>query len=113
MISDFLFPGGFEEGLKFLQWHRHDVFCLQVQDEGDRRCDWRGDATLECVETGRTRRITVSPAEARAYETAVANWNDGLKQYCARRSIGLASTGPEIAFDVVIREILRRGGLVA
>lgn len=113
VISDFLFPGGFEEGLKFLQWHRHDVFCLQVQDEGDRRCDWKGDATLECVETGRTRRITVSPAEARAYEAAVANWNDGLKQYCARRSIGLASTGPEIAFDVVIQEILRRGGLVA
>lgn len=113
VISDFLFPEGFEEGLKFLQWHRHDVFCLQVQDEGDLKCDWKGDATLECVETGRTRRITVSPAEARAYEAAVANWNEGLKQYCARRSIGLASTGPEVAFDVVIQEILRRGGLVA
>ncbi|HRQ87414.1 MAG TPA: DUF58 domain-containing protein [Bacteroidia bacterium] len=113
VLSDFLFPGGFEEGLKYLQWHRHEVFCLQVQDDRDRRCDWKGDATLECVETGATRRITVSAAEARAYEAAVAEWNEELRQYCARRGIGLASTGPEVAFDVVVREILRRGGLVA
>lgn len=113
VLSDFLFPGGFEEGLKYLQWHRHEVFCLQVQDDRDRRCEWKGDATLECVETGATRRITVSAAEARAYETAVAAWNEDLRQYCARRGIGLASTETGIAFDLVIREILRRGGLVA
>jgi uncharacterized protein (DUF58 family) len=113
VISDFLFPGGFEEGLKYLQWHRHDLYCLQVQDDGDRRCDWKGDATLECVETGQTRRITVTPAEARAYEAAVAGWNESLREHCARSRIGLASTGPEVAFDTVIQEILRRGGLVA
>lgn len=113
VISDFLYPGGFEEGLKYLQWHRHELFCLQVQDDRDRRCDWKGDATLECVETGATRRITVTATEARAYERAVEEWHEGLRQYCARRGIGLASTGPEVAFDVVIREILRRGGLVS
>ncbi len=113
VVSDFLFPGGFEEGLRFLRWHRHDLFCLQVQDDGDRKCDWKGDATLQCVETGRTRRITVSAAEARAYEAAVEEWNTALRDCCARDGIGLASTGPEIAFDAVIQEILRRGGLVA
>ncbi len=113
VISDFLFPEGFDAGLKYLQWHRHDLFCLQVQDDTDRKCDWKGDVTLQCVETGQTRRLTVSPTEARAYEAAVVEWNEELKQCCARRSIGLASTGPEIPFDVVIQEILRRGGLVA
>lgn len=112
VVSDFLFPGGFEEGLKYLQWHRHEIFCLQVQDERDQRCDWKGDATLECVETGQTRRLTVTPAEARAYEAAVVTWNESLRDHCARNRIGLAATGPGIPFDTVVQEILRRGGLV-
>ncbi|MDF1751323.1 MAG: DUF58 domain-containing protein [Verrucomicrobiales bacterium] len=113
VISDFLFPQGFEEGLKYLQYHRHDVFCVQVQDDNDRSCTWKGDVNLECVETGKNQRVTISPAEARAYEQAVAVWNEDLRKACARHSIGLASTTPDVAFEVVIQEILRRGGLVA
>lgn len=113
VISDFLYPSGFEEGLKFLTFHKHDVFCLQVQDEKDRRCDWCGDVDLHCVETGQHQRVTISPAEAKAYEEAVAQWNEDLRQACARRNIGLASTTPVTAFEEVIQEILKRGGLVA
>ena len=113
VISDFLYPSGYDDGLKFLQWHRHDVFCLQVQDEQDQRCDWKGDVNLHCIETGQTQRLTISPSEARAYEQAVRDWNEGLRQACARRNIGLASTTPAVPFEGVIQEILRRGGLVA
>ena len=113
VISDFLFPGGFDEGLNFLQWHRHDVYCLQVQDDLDLRCNLKGDIDLECVETGQRRRTTISPREAAMYERAIAQWNEKLSQSCARRGIGLASTTPDIAFDRVIQDILRRGGLVA
>ena len=113
VISDFLFPGGFDEGLKLLQYHRHDVFCLQVQDDTDTRCDWKGDVELACVETGQHQRVTITPREARLYEQAVADWNAGLKKSCAKRGIGLASTTPEIPFEHVIQDILRRGGLVA
>ena len=113
VISDFLFPAGFQEGLKFLQYYKHDVYCLQVMDETDTRCDWKGDVEIECVETGQHQRITVSPREAKLYEDAVAKWNADLKQCCAQRGIGLASTTPNVAFDTVIQDILRRGGLIA
>lgn len=113
VLSDFLFPEGFEEGLRFLQFHGHEVYCLQVQDDRDTRCDWLGDASLECVETSARRRVTVSPREARAYEQAVANWNTSLETCCARQGIGLASTTPDVPFDRVVQDILRRGGLVA
>ncbi len=113
VISDFLFPGGFDEGLSFLQWHKHDVYCLQVQNEDDTRCQWKGDVELECVETGQQRRLTITSREAALYEAAVQQWNEQLKRSCARRGIGLASTTPEVAFDHVIQDILRRGGLVA
>ncbi|MEM7011992.1 MAG: VWA domain-containing protein, partial [Verrucomicrobiota bacterium] len=113
VVSDFLFPSGFEDGLKFLQYHRHDLFCLQVQDDTDQKCDWKGDVNLHCIETNQTQRVTISPAEARAYEQAVADWNDDLRKSCSRRNIGLASTTPAAPFEAVIQEILRRGGLVA
>ena len=112
-ISDFLFPDGFDDGLSFLQWNRHDVYCLQVQDQNDTTCPWKGDVELACVETGQTRRVTITAREAANYEQAVADWNHKLNRSCAARGIGLASTTPELEFERVIQDILRRGGLVA
>ncbi len=112
-ISDFLFPGGFDKGLSLLRSGRHEVFAIQVQDEGDTRCDLRGDAELVCVETGEHRRVTVSPTEARAYEQAVREWNESLRASCVQRHVGLVSTTTDVAFDDILQRILRRGGLVA
>ncbi len=112
-LSDFLFPAGFEDGLKYLQFHRHDVYCLQVQDDNDTRCEWKGDVELQCVETDQRQRVTITPHEAKMYEQAVADWNSGLQKHCAQRGIGLASTSPDYPFESVIQDILRRGGLVA
>ncbi|MEM1442774.1 MAG: DUF58 domain-containing protein [Verrucomicrobiota bacterium] len=113
VVSDFLFPGGFEEGLRYLQWSRHDLFCLQVQDENDLECDWKGDVNLTCIETSQSLRVTISPQEAKAYEAAIADWNDNLRKVCAKNGIGLAATTPDVPFDTTIRELLRRGGLVS
>ena len=113
VISDFLFPGGFDDGLSYLQWHKHDVYCLRVQNDDDTQCTLKGDVELECVETGQHRRVTISPREVKMYEAAVTEWNAKLDKSCAQRGIGLASTTPEIPFERVIQDILRRGGLVA
>lgn len=112
VISDFLLPGGFEEGLSRLQWHKHEVFCLQTLDDNDLRCEWKGDVTLECVETGQSERVTVSPREAKLYEEAVSAWNSDLKQTCAKRGLGFLSTNTDVSFEAVITDLLRRGGLV-
>ena len=113
VLSDFLFPDGFEEGLHFLQFHKHDVYCLQIQDDRDTRCDWKGDVDLECVETIQRRRVTITSREARLYERAVADWNEDLRLCCARSGVGLAATSTDQPFESVIQDILRRGGLVA
>lgn len=112
-ISDFFFPGGFDTGLSLLRYGKHEVFAIQVQDERDRVCDLRGDADLQCVETGARRRVTVTQREKLLYEAAVEQWNESLRSACARRQIGLTSITTDIAFDEIISRILRRGGLVA
>jgi uncharacterized protein (DUF58 family) len=113
VLSDFLFPEGFEDGLRFLQFHGHDVYCLQIQDENDTECNLKGDVELECVETFSRKRVTISPREARQYEQAVADWNEQLRAFCARSGIGLAYTTTTPPFETVLQDILRRGGLVA
>ena len=113
VISDFLFPGGFDDGLSFLQWHNHDVFCLQTLAPNDLKWDFVGDCDLTCVESNESRRLTITPEDARRFEAAVAEWNDDLVRSCKKRGIGLASTLNDVPSDVVVRDILRRGGLVA
>ncbi len=111
IISDFLFPGGFSDGLKRLTGLGHEVHAIQILAESDLRCDWKGDADLECVETGVRRKITVTAREADAYQHAVAAWNSDLRAECAQRGIGFNTTSPDIPFEDVIRDILRKGGL--
>lgn len=113
VVSDFLFPSGFDDGLSLLSWHGHDVFCIQVQDESDRKCDLKGDVELQCVETGGLQRVTVTSREVAMYEQAIADWNASLAKACARRQIGLVSTLSVVPFDEVVQKILRHGGLVA
>jgi uncharacterized protein (DUF58 family) len=112
VISDFLFPGGYESGLKRLSALGHDVFCLQIHDEQDLTCDWKGDVEIECVETHRRERVTITRKEAQRYEAAMKEWNEDLRLECSRRGIGLGVTTNEIPFDEVVQGILRRGGLV-
>ena len=112
VVSDFLFPGGFEDGLKFLQWHGNDVFCLQVHDEKDLGCDWKGDLEIECVETGARQMLTVTRKEAETYRKVMAEWNESLRRECSRRGIGLAAVTDRDAFEEVVQSILRKGGLV-
>jgi hypothetical protein len=105
--------GGFDDGLSFLQWHNHDVFCLQTLAPSDLKWDFVGDCDLTCVESNESRRLTITPEDAKRFEAAVAEWNEDLVRSCKKRGIGLASTLNDVPSDVVVRDILRRGGLVA
>jgi len=113
LISDFFAKSGFEKALDLLQWSRHDVFCLQVSDPDDEKCEWRGDIDFKCVETGRLKRVTVGPAEAMRFAEAVHEWQQYLQQNCAKRGVGLAQASVKVPFEEVIQNILRKGGLVA
>lgn len=111
VISDFLMPNGFSDGLKRLTGHGHEVHAIQILSDEDLRCDWKGDVDLECVETLQRRKITITAREADAYAKAVADWNAALQAECAQRAIGFNSTLNSVPFEDIIRHILRKGGL--
>ena len=113
VISDFLIPDGYIEGLNYLRWSKHDVFCIQVLDPAELTCPWKGDIQLECVETHQRRNVTVTQSLAARFAETISEYIDTLGDECARREIGLASTTTRIPFEKVIQGILRQGGLVS
>jgi uncharacterized protein (DUF58 family) len=113
VASDFLFPQGYEEGLKLLKWCNHDIFCMQVMDKTDLSCNLRGDVDLHCVESDSNMKITVTPSLAARYEASIKQYCEDFQRYCARQGIGSIYTTTDVRFDDIIQKVLRRGGLVA
>ena len=113
VISDFFFPGGYQEGLKLLKWYKHDIFCMQLMHETDLKCDLRGDIDLHCVESDDNIKITVTESMAAQFAETVKQYNTDFQRYCATQGIGVISTTTKTRFDDIIQRILRRGGLVA
>ena len=113
VISDFFIKNGYSEGLKFLQWSKNDIFCMQVLDPAELVCDWKGDVEIECIETAQRQNITVRKSDAEHYAEVVKEWNETLKRECILREAGYCSTTIETPFEDIIQYILRRGGLVS
>lgn len=113
VISDFFCPEGYERALSYLTWAGHEVFCLQLLDPADLTWSWLGDCDLTCVETGSHRRLTITQGDADRFAEAIQNWNAGLERCCKDRQIGLAATDTRAAFDHIVLDLLRRGGLTA
>ena len=113
VISDFLYESGYEDGLRLLQSVGHDIHCIQIHDPADLDCTWVGDAQLTCSETGQVKKVTINESQAAAYQQAMADWNEGLFKHCRRKGIGLTQITTEDHFEVVIQELLRKGGLTS
>lgn len=111
-VSDFLFPQGYEDGLRLLQGSKHDLFCLQIHDPADLECEWLGDALLTCSETGDTQKVTINETQAAAFKQAMQDWNADLQRHCRRKGIGFTSITTRDNFIEVIQGLLRKGGLV-
>ena len=113
VISDFFDPAGAEGALSLLAYHRLEPFVIQVVDEDDARPRLLGDVNLIDIETGEARELTVTPAllaeVARAHAALVA----GLARYCATHAISCVQADTRVAFDELLLQVLRTGGLFA
>jgi len=112
VISDFLDPLGYEEGLKMLQSRKFDIFTIQVLAPDELRPALRGDLRLVDSETGETTEVSISGRLLDSYQRAVQGYCDGLKEFCRKRGMGylLADAGGDLE-DLILR-YFRSSGLV-
>lgn len=82
VISDFLCPDGYRDGLFALRHGRHAVAAVQVLSAIDLDPPPRGEVRLLDVETRRGKPLVLGASAARAYRDALRQWNEELADTC-------------------------------
>ncbi len=115
VLSDFLEPGGYDAGLRYVAGGGDDVFCLQLlaPDELDPAGrGLAGDVRLRDVETGADCEVTITPALLRAYRTRLDDYCSGLRAWCNRRGVGHLTISSDTDLEILLLEYLRRQGIL-
>ncbi|MFG0293595.1 MAG: DUF58 domain-containing protein [Phycisphaerales bacterium JB050] len=122
VISDFLIPGGYEQGLKSLAAAGgYDTYCLQLltpeeidpsKQLGTTGGTLLGDLRLTDIETGGATEVTITKELMKRYRERVQEYCDGLSRYCAARAMNhmLVTTDQDI--EPLILDTFRRRGLL-
>jgi uncharacterized protein (DUF58 family) len=121
LVSDFLMPGEFHQGLSYLtgaSLGTFDTMAIQTLTPGEidpsreAEAGLLGDLRLTDVETARGVEVTVSPASIAMYKAAMSRHQQTLRDECARRGIAHFVVPTEIPVEQLLTNTLRRGGLL-
>lgn len=122
LVSDFLAPGAFEEGLRFLGAAAAsggcDAYAVQVLSPSEldpteeRESGLVGDLRLTDVETAAAVEVTVTEESIALYKRSLAAHVERVKRACLRAGVAhtLVSTKTDVA-ELVLGS-LRKGGLL-
>jgi len=116
LISDFLFPDGFERGLRSVAGRGFDVYALQLlaPDEIDpSRHGVFGDLRLVDSESAAEIEVTASAAVVEQYRERLDAHVAALRQYCVRRSIAHQVVETSMQLETLLVDYLRKRGLLA
>ncbi|MFG0274753.1 MAG: DUF58 domain-containing protein [Phycisphaerales bacterium] len=120
LLSDFLAPEGYEDGLRALSARRgFDIYCAQVLSPGEIDPDAEGGATrlsgdlrLIDAETGSAREVTITPSLVKRYKANLESFCAGLEQFCLARSMQYLRTPSDADVESLLLDHFRRRGLL-
>ncbi|MFO8034590.1 MAG: DUF58 domain-containing protein [Candidatus Bipolaricaulota bacterium] len=87
VLSDFLTPDGYADGLRALRHQRHQVTAVQVLADVDLDPPRLGEVRLWDVETGHSRSLVLGREAWRSYQAALHSWNERLNAVCQELGI--------------------------
>lgn len=112
LISDLLFPNGFEEGLKLARYHRFDPFVIHVLSDDEIAPQAVGDLSLIDIETQAKVDVSIDGPSLEAYGKARDAYFAEIEQFCVRHQIDYLRTTTTVPFDDLVLRHLRVGGLI-
>ena len=112
VLSDFFIKEGYQQGLRLLKGRGYDVFCIQTLSPQEIEPDIAGDLRLRDVEDGDFAEVTISAPLLKRYKANLRAYNDHLRDFCARREIGLITVKSDTPIDTLIMDYLRRRGVL-
>lgn len=112
VISDFLDPGGYEEGLRLLFGRGFETCIIQVLAPEELKPTVTGDVRLVDVEFGDTTDVSVGPALMELYDRTLNTFCDGLKDYVTKRGGTYVLCSTQTPFERLVLDVLCRKGMV-
>jgi uncharacterized protein (DUF58 family) len=112
LVSDFLSPGGWREGLNALQARGYEIGLIHLFSPDEIDPPLGGDLKLVDVETGAEAEITLDPTTRDAYRTRLLEWQAELAGYSASRHLHYIPVVTSSPWEKLIMQTLRRQGVV-
>jgi uncharacterized protein (DUF58 family) len=106
VISDFMSPSGYDEGLKYLQYLKQDVAVLHLLAPDEITPPLNGDLRLVDCESGDAREVTITPLVLKAYQRKLQEYSEGIRNFCYQRNFGyLQLSTSEPLEDIILRSL--------
>jgi uncharacterized protein (DUF58 family) len=112
LISDMFTPGGYTEGLTWLQSQGYEIVLVHILSPEEADPPLAGDLHLVDVETGATQEVSLDGGVRELYRRRLRAWQDEMRAFCARRSIRSLSFTTAVPWEKVILYDLRKTAVV-
>jgi hypothetical protein len=112
VISDFLTPGGYVDGLRALAGGTMQVALIQVAAPEEISPTKLGDLELIDSETGIKVPVTVTPRILESYRRTYTAFCEDLKGFARRFQMSYVHAPTDVAFEKLVFDVLQQGGIV-
>lgn len=112
VITDFMSPGGYEDGLRALQGRGHEVTAIHMLSPDEADPEITGDLKLIDVETGIAQEVTVDESMKALYIQRLHAWQADINAYCTRRGIHYVTVETSLPWEQLILSELRSARVV-
>ncbi len=107
VLSDFLDPDGYEEGLKALVGRGFQVYAVQILAPEELDPSTFGDLRLVDSETGKEQDVTFGKFRLASYQASVAKYVQRLREFCKGRGIAFFSVSSSADLGDLLLQQLR------
>lgn len=111
VLSDFLDPAGYEDGLKSLASRGSEVHAVQILAPEELEPSSYGDLRVIDSETGAEQEVTFGKYRLNAYRATVQNYCRRLQEYCRARGIRYQLVQSDTPIDDLLLKAMRTGGM--
>jgi len=112
IISDFLVPEGYQDGLKLLRYRRFESRVIQVFSEEELNPAISGELSLEDSETNLKKELTVTDKALESYRKRLQIFCDGLHDFCASQKMTCVRVSTDVPLENFILKDLRKAGVI-
>lgn len=112
VISDFMDPAGFEDGLKFFVTRNWETYAIQVLSDEEVNPDLTGHLELIDSELDMKTEVTINEALLKHYKRTLDAFCSRLREHCVRYGIGYFGAQTSLPPEQLVFRYLRQVGLL-